>query len=53
MLKLTPKSGAKRKQLFDKISFLNKIFGKNSPKNTTQDYNEMVSKFHQKIKKSS
>ena len=52
MLKQTPKSGAKRKRLFDKISFFNKLFGKNSPKNTAQNYNEIVTQFHQKIKKS-
>lgn len=50
MLKLAPKSNTKRKRLFDKISFLNKLFSKNNVKNTPENYNEMVSKFHQKIK---
>jgi len=53
MLKKAPKSNIKRKLLFDKISFLNKLFSKNNPKNTSQNYNELVSKFHSKIKKSS
>jgi hypothetical protein len=52
MLNKSPKSTIKKKRLFDKFTFLNKIFGKNSPENTAQNYNEMVSKFHQKIKKS-
>jgi hypothetical protein len=53
MLKQAPKSNAKRKRLFDKISFLNKLFSKNNPKSTSQNYNELVTNFHQKIKKSS
>jgi len=51
MLKKSPKSNSKSKRLFDKISFLNKLLGKNQPKNTTLNYNEMVSNFEQKIKK--
>jgi hypothetical protein len=53
MLNKTPKSKSKKKRLVDKISFLNKLFSKNNPKNTSQNYNELVSKFHSKIKKSS
>ena len=32
MLNKSPKSTLKKKRLFDKISFLNKLFGKNHPK---------------------
>lgn len=53
MLNKSPKSTLKKKRLFDKISFLNKLFGKNQTKNTSQNYNELVSQFHSKIKKSS
>lgn len=53
MLNKSPKSTFKKMRLFDKISFLNKLFSKKNEKNTPQDYNEMVSKFHQKIKRSS
>jgi len=53
MLKQASKSNAKRKRLFDKISFLNKLFSKNNTKSTSQNYNELVANFHQKIKKSS
>jgi len=52
MLKKVSKSKVKTNHLIDKISFLNKFFGKNHPKNTSQNYNEMVSNFHQKIKNS-
>ncbi len=52
MLKKSPKSKVKTKRLIDKVSFLNKLFGKNHPKNTSQNYNEMVLNFHQKIKNS-
>jgi hypothetical protein len=52
MLKKFAKSNTKRKRLLDKISFLNKIFEKNQPKNTSLNYNEMVSNFEQKIKNS-
>jgi hypothetical protein len=52
MLKKSPKSNIKTNRLIDKISFLNKILKKNHPKNTSQNYNEMVSNFHQKIKNS-
>jgi hypothetical protein len=50
MLKKSPKSNVKTKRLIDKISSLNKLFRKNHPKNTSENYNEMVSNFHQKIK---
>ncbi len=50
MLKKSPKHPFKKKRLFDKISFLNKLFGKNYPKSTSLNYNEMVSNFEQKIK---
>jgi hypothetical protein len=52
MLKKLPKGNIKTKRLVDKISFLKKYFEKNNPKKTTQNYNEMVSNFHQKIKNS-
>lgn len=52
MLNKTPKSNTKTKRLADKFSFLNKIFGKNHTKNTSLNYNEMVSNFEQKIKNS-
>jgi hypothetical protein len=52
MLNKSPKSTIKKKRLFDKFSFLNKLFGKNHPKNTSLNYNEMVSNFEQKIKNS-
>ena len=52
MLKKSPKSTVKKKRLFDKISLLNKLFRKNHSKNTSLNYNEMVSNFEQKIKNS-
>ncbi len=52
MLNKTPKINNKKKRLVDKISFLNKLFVKNNPKNTSLNYNEMVSDFEQKIKRS-
>lgn len=53
MLKKSLKNNSKSKRLFEKNSFLNKLLGKNQPKNTSLNYNEMVSNFEQKIKKSS
>lgn len=50
MIKKPLKTPIKTKRLIDKISFLNKLFGKNHPKNTSLNYNEMVSNFEQKIK---
>lgn len=52
MLNKSPKRNVKTKRLIDKISSLNKLFQKNDPKNTSQNYNEMVSNFHEKIKNS-
>jgi len=52
MKKKSLKTPIKTKRLIDKISILNKLFGKNHPKNTSQNYNEMVSIFEQKIKNS-
>lgn len=53
MFKKSLKSKNKRNRLFDKISFLKKLLIKNPPINTSQNYNELVSNFEQKIKKNS
>ncbi|MFA5298199.1 MAG: hypothetical protein WC389_08340 [Lutibacter sp.] len=51
MLKNKPKSIVGSKRLVNRISFLKHLFSKNYPKNTAENYNEMVTKFYSKIKK--
>ena len=50
MLKTAQKPNIDVKYLFRKISFLNKYFAKNKKNQSSQNYDELVSRFQSKIK---